>query len=143
MYSKFSKTVFSKTKLKKLDVKGKKNEPFNLTNPHFTNPESKQKVKISFAKRWNDVKNTNHWLESKAKQYQSGKYSKEKIKIAYECYLNDSLNGSSSSLESNPSVKKWNEIPKKKVEGQRTVDGNGNSMLNLFHWMITFKYLNL
>ena len=69
------------------------------------------------------MKNINHWLEGKRWQYQSGKYFEEKIKYAYESYLNDSLNCSSSSQKLNPSVKRWKEIPKTKVEGHRIVDG--------------------
>ena len=67
-----------------MEVKGKKSEPFKPKNPHFPNLDSKQKMKTSFAKGRCDVKNVNHWLERKGKQYQSGKYSQEQIQSAYE-----------------------------------------------------------
>ena len=49
-------------------------------------------------------------MEGKGKRFQFGKFSQERIKDAYEKYLNESSNVSSSSKESNPSVQKWREI---------------------------------
>lgn len=126
-----SKQSFPKQNFEKLEVKGKKLEPFKLTKPHFPNSESKQKFKASLFKGRNNVKNINYWLEGKGKKYQQGKFSEEQIKYSYESYLNESQNGSSSSLESNPSVKRRKEIPKKKVDSKRTVCGKGKVIVEL------------
>ena len=60
-------------------------------------------------------KNIDHWLEGKGKMYQLRKYSEEQIHEAYEKYVNSSSNGSSSSKDSNVSVKTWKPVVKAKV----------------------------
>ena len=93
-----------KRDLEKLNVKSTRNEPFTPNQPSFRNPVSKQWIKALFVKGKSDAKNINHWLEGKGKSYQSGRFSQEEIKFAYESYLNMSQTKSSSSLEPNPSV---------------------------------------
>lgn len=48
--------TFPKQHFDKLKVNGKRNEPFKPTQPHFSNPVSKQLVKATFAKGKSDVK---------------------------------------------------------------------------------------
>ena len=76
--------------------------------PNFSNPSTKQPSKVSYTKGCLEMNNTNHWLEGKGKSFQSGKYSHQQIKEAYEKYLNESSNGSFSSKDYIPSVKAWN-----------------------------------
>lgn len=100
-----NKTVFSKQYFEKLNVSAKRYMEFKPKEPNFPNPSSKQKSKASYVKGKTDVKNISHWLEGKGKSFQPGKFSQEQIKHAYEKYLNESSNGSSSSKESNPSFR--------------------------------------
>ena len=66
------------------------------------------------------MKNIDHWLDGKSKRFQSAKFSQEVIKEEYEKYLNESSNGSSSSQESNISIKQWKALPKSTVRAKKT-----------------------
>lgn len=72
---------------------------FQPQNPNFPSPNSNKKLKVSFSKGRNDIGNFNHWLGNKGKRYQSRSYSKEQIKDAYENYLCESSQESTSSQE--------------------------------------------
>lgn len=89
-----------------MEVQVKRNELFKPKQLHIQNPDLKQKVKDSFVKGKTKMKNVNHWIDGKGKPYQSRKFSQEEIRYAYESYLNESQTGSSSSMESNPLVRK-------------------------------------
>ncbi|XP_052621689.1 uncharacterized protein LOC128127279 [Lactuca sativa] len=60
------------------------------------------------------MNNLYHSLEGKGKIYQSGKFSQQQIKDAYEKYVNESSSGRSSSKDSTPFVQTWR--PKLKVK---------------------------
>lgn len=70
-------------------------------NPNFPNHTKKQTLKFPYEKGITPKRNIDHWLEGKGKMYQSSKFSNEQIHKAYEKYVNTSLNGSSSSKDSN------------------------------------------
>lgn len=64
----------------------------NFPNPH-------QKSKVSFPKGKNNTKNFNNWLDNKGNRYQSRLFFEKQIKDAYETYLWESSQGSTSSQE--------------------------------------------
>ncbi|KAL7618630.1 hypothetical protein Lser_V15G03678 [Lactuca serriola] len=93
--------------------------------PNFPNYTKKETMRTSREKGIASRKNIDHWLEGKGKIYQSNKYSKEQINEAYEKYVNTSSNGSSSSKDSNISVKAWRAVSKAKTVQSQTQDAKG------------------
>lgn len=65
----------------------------------FPNPNSIQKLKVSFVKGKNEMKNFNHRFENTCVN-QSKKFSQTQVKGAYWNYLCESMNGITSSQES-------------------------------------------
>ena len=63
--------------------------------------------------------------------YQSSKFSKEQIHEAYDKYANPSMNGSSSSKESNITVKSWKPVTKAKSDISQTQHAKGYISENL------------
>lgn len=79
-------------------------------------PDLKQKSKVSFVKRKNDKKNFNNWLEGNGREFQSTNYSQAQVQEVYENYLNESLNGSTSSQESVSKMSHQKEVKAVKVD---------------------------
>ena len=94
--------------------------------PNFPNYTKKETMRTYREKGMTSRKNVDHWLEGKGKIYQSNKYSKEQIHEAYEKYVNTSSNSSSSSKDSNISVKVWRPVTKAKTVQSLTQEAKGN-----------------
>lgn len=93
---------------------------FKSDNPHFPNPKSAQKSKVYFSKGKNDVDNFNHWFKQRGKIFQSKEFSQAQVEEAYDNYLCESANGSTSSQEKLSKPWKWKEVkPNSKVESFR------------------------
>ena len=104
----------------------KSNVDFIPQKPNFPNSTKKQLPKVSFVKVISSRKNIDHWLEGKGKMSQSSKYSKEQIQEVYEKYVNTYSNGSSSSKDSNISIKAWKLVVKAKTIQSQTKNAKGN-----------------
>ena len=99
---------------------------FSPKQPNFPNPSVSKPTKVSYTKGKSDVSTINHWFEGKGKKYQSGKFSEEQIKSAFDKYTNNSSTESTSSNNSQVPVQKWKPVIKNAnvVKDKITINGN-------------------
>jgi len=81
---------------------------------------------VSYTKGKSDVSTINRWFEGKWRKYQSGKFSEQQIKNAFNEFANNSSTTSSTSHNSQVPVQKWKPVIKSAnvVKDKITINGN-------------------
>ena len=88
---------------------------FSPKQPNFPNPSISKPTKVSYTKGKSDVSTINHWFEGKGKKYQSGKFSEEQIKSAFDKFTNNSSIESTSSQIRKFRFKNGNQLSKMRM----------------------------